>query len=98
VKTIASLGMDRTLTGRLVSIFNKDALADGDIFRYLSFVLVDVQKKKGKKDLEFKVNPIWMEDLRKLFSHPQEEKIDITDKDLQVNKDYIENECIRDEI
>ena len=98
VKTIANLGMDRTLTGRIVSMFNKDALADGDIFRYLSFVLVDVQKKKGKKNLEFKVYPVWMEDLKKLFSHIQDGIVDINNKNPQVNKEYIENECIQKEI
>ena len=98
VKTIASLGMDRTLTGRLVSIFNKDAMADGDIFRYLSFVLVDVPKKEGNKNLKPKVKPVFMDDLKKLFSHIQEGIVDITDKNLKVNKEYIEKECIRDEI
>jgi len=98
MKTIANLGMDRTLIGRLAAIIKKDALADGDIFRYLSFVLVDVQKKKGNKDLEFKVNPVWMKDLKELFPHLHEGKIDITDKNPPVNEDYIKKECIQDEI
>jgi hypothetical protein len=98
MKTISNIGWDRTLIGRLAAIFNKDALADGDIFRYLSFVLVDVQKKKGKNNLEFKVHPVFMEDLRKLFSHPQEEKIDVTDKDLKVNEEYVKDKCIQKEI
>ncbi|MGB2764270.1 MAG: hypothetical protein WBC02_10040 [Candidatus Aminicenantaceae bacterium] len=57
-----------------------------------------MKKEKGKKDLEYKVNPVFMNDLRKLFSHLHEGVVDISDKNPPVNEDYIKKECIQYEI
>ena len=96
-KAIAALGMDATLPGRVVSLCNKDASADADDYRYLSFIVVDVKKEKGNNRLKPEVRPIFMADLKKLFSHLHEGIINITDKKPQCNEMEVKK-CIQDEI
>ena len=95
MKTIAALKMDATLLGRVVSLVKKDALADADDYRYLSFIVVHVKKEKGKKDLQYKVKPVWMKDLRELFSHLHDGVVDIIDKNPPINKTKVKKECIQ---
>jgi hypothetical protein len=85
--------------GRIVGKINKSAAADGDDFRYLSFILVDVKKEQGENELKYEVTPVWMKDLQQLFSI-SEGSINITDKDLPLDEDYINNsnQCIKDPI
>jgi hypothetical protein len=98
-QTVAALKMDKTLLGRVVAMFNKSAASDGDDYRYLSFMLVDVKKEQGEEKLKYEIKPVWMKDLRKLFTVSQG-FINITDNDLPYDEDYINdsNECVKDAI
>jgi hypothetical protein len=98
-QTVAKLKMDKMILGRIVAMINKSAAADGDDYRYLSFMVVDVKKAQGEDELKYEVKPVWMKDLRKLFTVSQG-SINITDNDLPYYDDYINdsNECIKDAI
>jgi len=78
-RVISRLGLGRTPVGRLSALLQKDALADADEFRYLSFLLAEWDPRPRRPEGRLSIRPVFMNDLRELFAHIPEGAIDVTD-------------------
>ncbi len=90
-KVLARLGRSRTLVGRLASLLQKDALADADLFLYLSFLVVEWNPKLREPKERLSIRPVFMDDLRKLYTPIPERVVDILDRNPSLDPDAVRN-------
>jgi hypothetical protein len=88
-RIIARIGLGRTPVGRISALLQKDALADADEFRYLSFLLVDWDPRARDAGTGLSVRPVFMTDLRDLFAHLQDGVVDIMDPDPSLDQEGV---------
>jgi hypothetical protein len=93
-KVVDGLGWSKTVIARGVSLFEDSALSDVDQARFLSFLLVNVDRSKSKTVTT--VTPVFLDDIHKLYQHlPDNSVVDVTDRDPQVNLKAVTT-CLQD--
>ncbi len=81
---VSGLGLDKALVGRIAGFIDRDSLADADVARYLSCILIEVKRGDGKRTPS--IRPVFLDDLKALFKNlPPEQIVDVTSADQKVD-------------
>jgi hypothetical protein len=83
-KTVEGLGLSKTAVARGVALIEDAALTDADQARFLSFLLVTVDRSNPKTITT--VTPVFLDDIQKIYQHlPENTIVDVTDRNPQVD-------------
>lgn len=86
-KIVSSVGLEKTVVGQLAGKFEKAALDDGDVARFLSLLLVDVKITGGGS---ITVTPIFMNDLQSLFDPGSSGVVYTNDENVRLSPMYVD--------
>jgi hypothetical protein len=74
-KIVAKAGLEKTLLGRIVGLFEEAALSDADAGQYLSFLVLDVTAANAS------ITPVFLNDVQELYcNYPDGTSVRITDR------------------
>jgi hypothetical protein len=95
-RLVSDWGRNKSWLSRVVSKLYKDAAADADAAKYLSFLLVEYKPlwKDGSK-MQTRITPVFMNDINQLFG--PDEEVSVTDKNHPISPVKIE-ECLQKEL
>lgn len=83
----------KSLLGKVIMSINRAYKGDGDIARFLSFILVTVNAKNVNPPYE--MNPVWMEDLYKLYPPQTTGTVEVIDQNPHLYDPEVER-CLKD--
>jgi hypothetical protein len=88
-------GLTRNLFGKVVLMMARAYKGDGDLTRFLSFILVDVLPQGA--DPPCRVRPVWMEELQKLYPPGAVGEVNVIDKNPILYQPEVDR-CLKDDI
>lgn len=85
----------KNFIGKIVMMVNRAYKGDGDLTRFLSFLVVDVAAKDATPlDEPYKLRPVWMEDLQRLYPPQMTGEVDIMDRNPVLYEPEVER-CLK---
>jgi hypothetical protein len=95
-KAVHKSGLAKSPFGRIVAACEKGTEFDADVARFLSMLLVEVERKNDRTMV--KVIPVFLDDLKDLFSHlDQEDSVYVCDENPRINQNAL-NKCLRSDL